>query len=691
VSHKLRRRTYLLALVVIPFLLPAALARTASAHDAQTLPPGSATDQANPDQAKNADDIDKLLDMADKNVAGLAKVNVATATDPIVEGVSKKAEKLSESPGIVDVITAKDIQDFGAKNLFEVLQRATSTFMTGSFLYRNNVAAMRGNLQNHEDNHVLVLINGRPFRDVTLGGVNVSMYTAFPIQTIERVEVIRGPGSVLYGTNAFNGVINVVTKDPDKPTMYAGVLSGSHGWQSYSVAGGSGNPDEGAYAGATQSREKGWPFTATTEAPGNIHDTEPWGEDNIGVFTMYRKGGFTMNMFVARANNEMLGPLDTFPSAHLDDPRVFMDLGYLLKIDDCQNIQTDFTYNYDGTNFPSAVPGLPFNTRSNSYLIESTYHNQLSDQWSLMIGGFTDIHEGMGQIPTIAESIPEYTEVWYGIYAQLEYQMTDWLKLIGGMQENLPGTIPAGCVPRAGVIATLNENWTAKFLYGQAFRSPYQLERSISVPGVLFGNPDLVPETIQTFDAQIAYHTEKFRLAATYFHSDYFNIITRSNSIPQFYSNGGSMRFDGVELENDWELSKCWRCLGSTTYQRNIRDQVPNTTEAPQWMAKGGIDYHTPDGWNVGLFDVFYSAAPIDPNSIEVNPDTQATHEVTLNTTLDLDQYWHWHAGRSLRLQFMVENLLNEPIIAPEFEREIINTLPAGAGRTYYGGLTMEY
>ena len=76
---------------------------------------------------------------------------------------------------------------------------------------------------------------------------------------------------------------------------------------------------------------------------------------------------------------------------------------------------------------------------------------------------------------------------------------------------------------------------------------------------------------------------------------------------------------------------------------------------------------------------------------LEVNPDTQAFHMVSLNTTLDLDQYWHWHAGRSLRLQFMVENLLNEPIIAPEFEREIINTLPAGAGRTYYGGLTMEY
>ena len=152
--------------------------------------------------------------------------------------------------------------------------------MTGSFLFPRNMASIRGNLIKHEDNHVLVLINGRPFRDVTLGGVNFSIYTAFPIHMIERVEVIRGPGSVLYGTNAFTGVINVVTKDPDKPMMHVSTLNGSYGWQSYSLSAGNGNECRGIYAGSTYSRSKGWPFTATEDlvAPAPLDtDTAPWG------------------------------------------------------------------------------------------------------------------------------------------------------------------------------------------------------------------------------------------------------------------------------------------------------------------------------------------------------------------------------------------------------------------------------
>src|SRR5262249_36047809 len=162
------------------------------------------------------------------------------------------------------------------------------------------------------------------------GGVNVSIYKAFPIQTIERIEVIRGPGSVLYGTNAFNGVINIVTIDPDKPTMYAGTLNGSFGWQSYFLAAGDGNQHNDAFAGVTYSRDKGWPCSATSDVPGLVHDSEPWGEDNIGVFAMYRNGGFTMNTFVAQANEEILGPDGQWPSDQLHDPRVFLDLGYNL-------------------------------------------------------------------------------------------------------------------------------------------------------------------------------------------------------------------------------------------------------------------------------------------------------------------------------------------------------------------------
>ncbi|MBN1591364.1 MAG: TonB-dependent receptor [Pirellulales bacterium] len=657
-----------------------------------TAAPGPSTNTNQTKAPGNGDaELDSILDLDLKSLGKIA-VRESTFTDPIVEGVSKTSEKASEAPGIVDVITAQDIEDFGAKNLYEVLQWATSVYMTGSFMLPRNVAAIRGDLRKHEDNLVLVLINGRPFRDTTLGGINVSIYTAFPIQTIERIEVIRGPGSVLYGTNAFDGVINVVTKNPKKPTLHASVLSGSFGWQSYSMAVGNGNKDRGYYGGATCIREKGWPFTATLEPPSTT-ETELFGQDNMGVFAMYRNGGLTANLFVAKATSDIVGSSVEWPSLKLDTPRVFLDMGYLLELNQSRSLDLHFTYNYDGTQFPSVLSTptteVPFIAPAHSFLLEGTYRAELSDGFNLMIGGVTDIHTG-GAVMRPLVPIPWFREIWYSAYLQLDYQVNDWLKLVGGMQGNMPGTIRGGIVPRAGVIASLSDNWTAKFLYGQAFRSPYQIERSIDAIVVL-GNPDLVPETIQTFDVQLAYHTDEFRFAATYFHSDLFDMITRVGTIPETYVNLGGMEFQGVELENEWRLSDHWRWLGSVTYQNNIRDGEHNVTAAPIWMAKMGMAYHNDNGLHVSLMDVFYGACAADSDALHVNPEPDEYHLATLNMRLDLNRRFDWHMNRQMDLQFMIQNVFNEPINHVEFQRGVINTLPAGPGRAFYGGFTMAY
>ncbi|MBN2021484.1 MAG: TonB-dependent receptor, partial [Pirellulales bacterium] len=663
------------------------------------LPGASKLDAVPADNPSDA--ADAATNILDMDIESLAKVDVLTSTmtDPVVEAVSKTPEKASEAPGIVDVITHEDIEEFGAKNLYEALQWATSVHMSGSFLQRRNMASIRGNLIKHEDNHVLVLINGRPFRDSTLGGVNISIYTAFPIQTIERIEVIRGPGSVLYGTNAFTGVINVVTKDPKEPTFHASVLSGSYGWQSYSLAGGNGNENRGFYAGTTYSRAKGWPFTATLEDPPGplpaLKDSCLYGEDNVGLFTMYRNGGFTANMFLANAREETISPTLTWFPGQMHTPRAFVDLGYRHDIDEQQNVAVNFTYNYDGTDFPSALstPGslVYFISPSHGFLLEATYRAALTQKLDWMVGALTDIHHGVASM-RFFQPIPEYNEVWYGVYTQFDYRVTERLKFVGGMQGNMPGEVRGGIVPRAGVIASLGDHWTTKFLYGQSFRSPYRLERTMNIPGLLEGNPNLIPETMQTFDYQIAYHTDDYRLAATYFHSDFFDLVSRVG-VPQTYVNYGTIRFQGVELENEWKISDRLRWLCSVTYQDNVRDDnhMHNTTLAPNWMAKMGASYRTPGGWTVSLFDSFYGKPAANPEALVVNPVPQAYHLMSLNATLDLDRAFHWHTGRSMKLQFLVQNLLNERIDHPEFEREVINSLPAEPGRTYYGGFSMAF
>lgn len=665
--------------------------------------PGSARapTETKPDDAKKAaedkaSETDKILDL---DIEALGKIKVSsrdaltpTMTDPIVQAVSKTPEKASEAPGIVDVITARDIEEFGAKNLYEVLEWATSVYMTGSFLWRRNVACIRGDLRKHEDTLVLVLINGRPYRDTTSGGINVAMYTAFPIQTIDHIEVIRGPGSVLYGTNAFTGVINVVTKNPKEPTLHASVLSGSYGWQSYSMALGNGNKQKGYYGGATYSSEKGWPFTATTENPPGpsppTTETYQFGENNIGVFAMYRNQGFTANLFVAKADSDIMGPSVAWPPTKLEDPRLFLDCGYLIELENDRSLDLHFTYNYDGAQFPSVIV-FPFISTSHSFLLEGTYRAELWDGMNFMLGGITDIHTGVASMGPF-DPIPKYSEIWYNAYMQLEYQINDRLKLVGGMQGNMPGIIRGGIVPRAGAIVSLSDKWTTKLLYGQAFRSPYQNERGIDIPGIVVGNPNLVPEVIQTFDLQIAYRTENFRFATTFFHSDVFNEIVRVGVLPETYVNRGSMHFQGVELENEWRFSKRLRWLGSMSYQNNTRGDEHNVTAAPIWMSKMGLAYNN-NGFHAALMDVFYGTRSAPSTAVEVNPTADAYHLASLNMTLDLNRRLHWHTNRRMNLQFLIQNLFNEPINHVEFQRGLINTLPNAPGRTFYGGFMMAY
>jgi outer membrane receptor protein involved in Fe transport len=659
-------------------------------------PPSESPPALDAEDPASGDGLDDLLDL-DVDALSRADVLVPTMTDPVVAAVSKAPEKASEAAGIVDVITAEEIEMFGAKNLFEVLERGTSVFMTGSFLFRNNVVSIRGDLLKHQDNHILVLINGRPFRDTSQGGVNASIYTAFPVHMIDRVEVLRGPGSVLYGTNAFSGVVNIITKTPDKPLLHAGALAGTDAWQSYGLSAGGGDEVSGAYAGSTYSRQDGWTFTATSEDPFGppvaTTDTALWGEDNAGLFAMYRNGDFTANVFFAETSSEILGPLPTWPSGQLDLSRLFVDFGYALEFDPWQSLDLNFTYNYLKSEFPGAfsTPAMPVvsDTTANSFLLEGTYRAELSPNMNFMLGGVIDFHTGYGYTATDLQ-VPHANEIWYGAYMQLDYRATDNLKLVGGMQANMPGDIKSGIVPRAGVIYSFDDHWTTKFLYGQAFRSPYQIERTITVPGVLIGNPDLAPETIQTFDAQLAYRTDEFRLAATYFHSEIFDIVTRVG-FPQTYVNEGSMTLQGVELENEWQLTDRLRWIGSLTYQDNVRDGEHNTTGVPHWMAKMGLAYYNCNGLTVGLFDTFYGDQTVPAGAAVVNPAPDAYHLVSLNTTLDLDQYFHWHTGTSTRLQFLIQNLLDEDIHHVEFERELINSLPAGAGRTFYGGVAVSY
>ena len=143
-------------------------------------------------------------DVFSMSMEDLMNVKVTTA--------SKNSEKIQKAPAIISVMSAKEIEGFGALSLSELLDRLTSTYMISTSFAPQGMLALRGKQTEHYNTNVLILIDGRPLRESFHGGYNGIIYSMFPVNSLERIEIIRGPGSVLYGSNAYVGVINLITK-----------------------------------------------------------------------------------------------------------------------------------------------------------------------------------------------------------------------------------------------------------------------------------------------------------------------------------------------------------------------------------------------------------------------------------------------------------------------------------------------
>src|SRR5258705_4503937 len=127
-----------------------------------------------------------------------------------VEAATKTEIPISKAPSAVTVVTAKQISESGARSVPDLLRLVAGVNVRWNPM--TQTIDMRGFGENPFANRVLMLIDGAPVNSGDTGGLPLSpAFDLFPVQNIKRIEVVRGPGSSLYGENAFWGVINIVT------------------------------------------------------------------------------------------------------------------------------------------------------------------------------------------------------------------------------------------------------------------------------------------------------------------------------------------------------------------------------------------------------------------------------------------------------------------------------------------------
>ena len=602
-----------------------------------------------------------------------------------IKVVSKRDENISQAPGIVSVITESDIRRFGYRNLRDILNRQTSLQIVGSNLFPHNKATIRGVTTSHVDNNVLIQLNGRPIREPVVSSMNHDLYDFFPVALIKKIEIIRGPGSVLYGTNAFSGVINIITREAISETeLQLAVTGGSFDTQKLDVSGGVNQGGFNVYGGIRSSRTKGGDFDPVTDELGTQGRFEAGHEGEQALVRMSHNN-LTLTALYSDTETDNARSVFALPSTTHQYRRSYLDLGY--QTDITTHWYANFNLSYQDYKSDLIILPPPLNTRAlnraQHWLGEFTLQGTLSHWINVLLGGNHQQTEADASTPFSAENS--------SLYTQWQFKLSSHNQIIAGLQYNAPDSGGSHTSPRLGFIHQFNANWGSKLLFSSAFREPSGLDRFFESP-VVVGDKNLKPETIDTWDAQLFYFSGADSFTITVFHSKQKDIITRQPGTPVRIINGGELRYRGIEVEGRYAPAADWLFTANTSYQTNAdADNNNDVTYSPDWMLKAGIAHDFTAGASAGLFYHYFAAATLqNEEALYYNENPSGYHLLTLNFNANVGRWLLKPGLEHLSLSLYLDNLLDQEIYFPSMNRPAVNSIPHHAGRGAYLSLHIE-
>lgn len=607
---------------------------------------------------------------------------------------SKKAEKITDAAGVISVITQEELQRFGGINLRDVLERVPGLIGTKSNYLELFGMGVRGDQIKGNSGHILILINGRPIREILDGSQSSDIFAAFPVNVVERLEVIRGPGSVLYGTNAFSSVINIVTKVTDEHYTTISALGGQNGAKG---ANGNGIFSVGDLKVTLAGRymDKGENTinykSANTADPANpFISTLDIKDKSTSAFAdvQYKKlrGTFLRNSYDATHFNGTSTLLQSGTNVNTYMKR-FGNIGYGLTA--AKNWDMDINATTTYSRFETD-PSTAIVRRSTDVVGEWTNHITLSESARVVAGVLYNYNKGYSTVAGNVTSDVDRGAV--AVYSQVDYWVIKSLKLIGGFQGNKVDGIDLKVVPRAGFIWYPISSLSMKALYGQAFRAPTLYETGVSSP-YLVGNPNLKPEGVTSVDLGVTYQRAKFQVGVNYFRNDQKNIINSGSVAGEtrlVYQNLGAVTFKGIELEGKYYILNNLFFTGSALYQENVNKQgVWSTTAISSYGAKAGLSYEWSKGLTVSLFDIYQGSLGdrYKPTATTVSPAAGEYNVLNLYASLDMFKIFNWNEKHGMALFVQGDNILDCNVWIPSSGSTSGTTYPMNPGRSIYVGL----
>ncbi len=504
---------------------------------------------------------------AQSNAGELSDLSLEQLLSIEVYSASRFVQDSLQAPSSVSVITREDIRTFGYRTVADALESVRGTYLTYDRNY--HYLGIRGFSRPGDYNsRFLVLVDGYAVNDGIYNQGPIGLEFPLDMNLVERIEFIPGPGSSLYGSNAFFGVVNVITRNAAdvgaEATAYAQSRSG------YGVHASLGHKfDSGmeVLLSASHDRSDGGKLTFPEFATVNGGVAEGLDfEDGNKAYARLGYGDFTFSMGASRRIKGI--PTAAFetafnvPGTETEDVYGFADLNFSRRVGERSEIIARASYHYyayDG-DYVYDIPPLTINrdeARAIGWTYEGRVLHELSERLKVIVGAE---HQRDGTLKQVNFDVEPYFSYLHdqrslsvtGLYAQSEYFVRPDLILNAGLRFDKHEGFSGAFSPRFGLIYLLNPGSAVKLLYGRAFRVPNLYERFYSVGGAQKGNPGLDRERIAT--TQLIYERTN---GATRFSSSLYRyrikgLIDQSTDPADdlmVFINGASATSYGGELE----------------------------------------------------------------------------------------------------------------------------------------------
>lgn len=640
-------------------------------------------------------------DLTDMSLEALMNIEVTS--------VSKKPQKQADVAAALSVITNEDIRKWGVTNIPDALRRVPGVQVAR--IDSNKWAITTRGSNSRFANKLLVLIDGRSVYTPLFAGVYWDMQDVV-LEDIDRIEVIRGPGGTLWGANAVNGVINIITRSAaDTQGTLISASAGNEVRGSGTVRHGGKLKNGGNYRVYAKYTSNDEGEVSRTLDPGfgltETHDD--WESGQVGFRMDWNSGdgdGFTVqgDLSSGHAGQLTLEPVDggpgTIPNPVVDDTDLAAGnvlFRWTRVLSDTSDFALQAYFDHVSRN------GLILDEDRDTIDIDFQHHFVPRENHDFLWGlAFRHIEDESDNNPTFGLD-PDDREVdLFSAFVQDEISIREDLQLTVGSKFEHNDLTGFEVQPNARLAWAMKDDQTVWGAVSRAVRTPARGEHDVmlrqlvdplldpGIPVIVTGDDDFDSEELIAYELGYRLYRSNWSLDVTGFFYDYMDLRTLDMgmpgpTLPFPFRNDMEGEVSGIELAGQWQVRPGWRINGNYSYLAMDFDLKSGSVDAPSLSAE--------DGSPTGMASLWTSLDLTNRVTLDAALRYVGSVEVfgfdPVDSYVELDARLGWKPRAGLEFSLVGQNLLDSR--HAEFAPDFIQTQATEVERSVYGKVNWQF